>query len=36
MKKSVWHRDAYGFWLAVCVYISATAGWLMVHFQLVQ
>ncbi len=31
-KKPLWHKDSYGFWLAVCIAISALAGWLMVHF----
>lgn len=36
MTKPVWHKNSYGFWLAACIYISATAGWLMVHFQLLS
>jgi hypothetical protein len=36
MTKPVWHKNSYGFWLAACIYISATAGWLMMHFQLLS
>lgn len=36
MNKHIWHKDSTGFWLAVCVYLSAFVGWLMVHFQIVS
>jgi hypothetical protein len=35
MTKPFWDKNSYGFWLAVCVEISASAGWLMVHFRVV-
>jgi hypothetical protein len=36
MNKHMWHKDSFGFWLAVCIYLSASAGWLMVHFQIIR
>ena len=36
MNKHMWNKDSFGFWLAVCIYLSASAGWLMVHFQIVR
>lgn len=35
MNKPFWHKDARGFWFAVCIGMSASAGWLMMHFQVV-
>lgn len=36
MNKHIWHKDSIGFWFSVCVYFSASVGWLMVHFQIVR
>jgi hypothetical protein len=36
MTKPIWHKDSFGFWLGVCIYASASAGWLMVHFGLLS
>jgi hypothetical protein len=30
-KKPVWEKNSRGFWLAVCLTLSAMAGWLMFH-----
>lgn len=39
-KKSAWGLDvdpsSRGFWLAVCLVISAVAGWLMFYFGILQ
>lgn len=36
MNKHLWDKNSHGFWLGVCVYISASAGWLMEHFHLLS
>lgn len=36
MNKHIWNKDSVGFWLAVCIYLSASVGWLMVHFHIVR
>jgi len=36
MNKRIWHKDSIGFWLTVCVCLSALAGWLMMHFQIIS
>ncbi|HEY3520972.1 MAG TPA: hypothetical protein VGK80_08015 [Rhodanobacteraceae bacterium] len=30
------NRNSRGFWLAVCLLLSAVAGWLMFHFGILQ
>ncbi len=36
MSKPFWHKDAFGFWFLACIQLSASAGWAMVHYQLLQ
>lgn len=35
-KKPVWEKNSRGFWLAVCLVLSALAGWLMFHLGLLH
>ncbi|WP_156458915.1 hypothetical protein [Rhodanobacter sp. Root480] len=35
-KKPVWEKNSRGFWLAVCLVLSALAGWLMFHLGLLR
>lgn len=35
-KKPAWDKNSRGFWLAVCLVLSALAGWLMFHLNILH
>lgn len=35
-KKPAWEKNSRGFWLAVCLILSALAGWLMFHLNILH
>ena len=35
-KKPAWEKNSRGFWLAVCLVLSALAGWLMFHLNILH
>jgi len=35
-KKPAWEKNSRGFWLAVCLVLSALAGWLMFHLNILR